>query len=52
MAADLRLLTRREREKIGRHVLQHGKVAGVTRPIVDTAGSVGFPAVRDNAGPA
>ncbi len=49
MAEQLRPLTRREREIVGRHALTHGAVAGFVAPIADADGGVAHPLVKLHA---
>ncbi len=44
--ADLRSLTRREREIVGRHAVRHGEVLGLPETVVDAEGGIGSPLVR------
>lgn len=46
MAAGLRQLTERERERVGEFAAQHGKVLGFALPIADEDGNVSMPAIR------
>jgi hypothetical protein len=43
---ELRPLTKRERDAVGRHAVQHGKILALRRPISDSEGRISSPLVR------
>jgi hypothetical protein len=49
MAVQLRTLTKREREIVGRYALKHGEIAGFVAPIADADGAIGSPLIRLHA---